>query len=107
MSATHLNDNNFDQGVSAGGAPVLIDFWAPWCGPCRAMSGVVDEVASELAGRVQVVKANVDEANEAAARFDVTSIPAFVVVKDGEVKERVSGVVSKQKLLDLLEPHLN
>lgn len=106
MSATHLNDQNFDQGLSGDG-PVLIDFWAPWCGPCRAMGGVVDQLALEVKDRAKVVKVNVDDANESAARFEVTSIPAFVVVKDGEVKGRVSGVVPKQQLLDLLEPHLN
>ncbi len=107
MSATNITPAKFDQTVLESTGPVLVDFWAPWCGPCRAMSPVVDEVATELGDKANVVKANVDELTEAAAKFGVQSIPAFFVVSDGEVKERLTGVVSKQRLLEALEPHLN
>ena len=100
MSVTHLNDQNFDQSLNEFEGTVLIDFWAPWCAPCRAMSGVVDDVAGELGETANVVKANVDESPSAAEKFGVRSIPTFVVVQDGEVKDQFSGVVTKQKLLD-------
>lgn len=107
MSATTITPATFNEQVLESGAPVLVDFWAPWCGPCRAMGPVVDEIATEVGDRANVVKANVDELTEAAAQFGVQSIPAFFVVRDGEVKERLTGVVTKERLLDALKPHLN
>lgn len=105
--SVHVNDQTFDSEVLQAQGPVLVDFWAPWCGPCRAMSGVVDEVAEELGDSARVVKANVDEATASAARYGVQSIPAFVVIRDGEVQERLSGVVTKRRLLDLIQAHRN
>ena len=107
MSVTHLSDQDFDRSLSEFEGPVLIDFWAPWCAPCRAMSGIVDDVAGELGETANVVKANVDESPGAAEKFGVQSIPSFVVVKDGEVKDQFSGVVTKQKLLDAVQTNLN
>lgn len=107
MSVSHLNDQNFDQTLNGFEGTVLIDFWAPWCAPCRAMSGIVDDVAGELGETANVVKANVDESPIAAEKFGVQSIPSFVVVKDGEVKDHFSGVVSKQKLLDAIQSNSN
>lgn len=107
MSAIHVNDETFETQVSNADGAVLVDFWAPWCGPCRSMSPVVDEVATELAGNAQVFKVNVDDSAEAATKFGVQSIPAFLVLRNGEVKDRFSGVVPKQKLLDALQTHLN
>ena len=107
MSATKITPATFNEQVLESGTPVLVDFWAPWCGPCRAMSSVVDEVATEVGERANVVKANVDELSEAAAKFGVQSIPAFFVVQNGEVKEQLTGVVSKERLLEVLEPHMN
>ena len=107
MPATHIDDKNFDQSLSENSGTVLIDFWAPWCGPCRAMGGIVDELADEVGETATVVKANVDESPEAAQKFGIQSIPTFVVVKDGEVKERFSGVVTKQRLLDAIQPSAN
>lgn len=107
MSAINLNEQNFDQTVNDSKVPVLLDFWAPWCGPCRAMSQVVDELANDLDGRAIVAKVNVDEAKQLAGKFGVASIPAFAVVKNGEVQARTAGAMPKARLLSVLEPHLN
>ena len=107
MSAIQVTNENFNESVLQSDQPVLVDFWAPWCGPCRAMSSVVDEVASDVDEKATVVKANVEEASDAAVQFGVQSIPAFFVVHKGEVKEKLVGVVSKERLLEALEPHMN
>ena len=105
MSALKVDDRSFQETVLNSTEPVLVDFWAPWCGPCRMMGPVVDELSSEVDGEAKVVKVNVDDASETAARYGIQSIPAFIVFQDGEVKEHVTGVLPKQSLLDLLSTH--
>ena len=107
MAAIHLNEQNFDKTVGEADVPVLVDFWAPWCGPCQAMSSVVDELAEELEGKAIVAKVNVDEASELAGKFGVASIPSFAVVKGGEVQAQTVGAMPKARLLSVVEPHLN
>ena len=102
-----VTDTNFEAEVLHADRPVLIDFWAPWCGPCKAMSPIVDEIADEYGGEVKVLKVNVDDAPQAAVRFGVSSIPNFTVVKDGDVKAQLAGVRPKQVLVDAFKPHLN
>ena len=107
MSALHVNDQNFEAEVLNSELPVLVDFWAPECGPCRAMGPTVDELAVEFAGRAKVVKANVHEAPEAAARYGVLSIPSFIVLKDGERHTQLVGARPKQDLVAPLEALAN
>ena len=99
MSAQNLTDGTFAAEVLQSEVPVLVDFWAPWCGPCRMMSPIVDELSAELGDRAGVVKVNIDEARATAVRYGITSIPSFAVIRGGEVQQRFSGVVPKHRLL--------
>ena len=102
MSIITLTKNNFDEVVLNSGKPVLIDFWASWCGPCRMLSPVVDEIAEEN-DDIAVCKVNVDEEGELAIKFGVMSIPTLVVLKNGEEEKRSVGVVSKGEILDMVK----
>jgi thioredoxin 1 len=102
MSVVTLTENNFDQEVIKSDKPVLIDFWASWCGPCRMVSPIVDEIADEEAGKVKVGKVNVDEQPELASRFGVMSIPTLVVMKNGEVASTSVGARGKEAILGML-----
>lgn len=100
-----ITPENFDS-IVAGDTPVLVDFWAPWCGPCRALSPIVDELADELAGKLSVAKCNVDENQDLAMRFGVMSIPTLIIFKGGEEIDRTVGSMPKAKLAAVLEKHL-
>lgn len=102
MAAITVNDQTFQTTVLDNSKPVLVDFWAPWCGPCRSMSSVVDELADEVGTDAVVVKVNVDEAAATAAEYNVSSIPTFAVIQNGQVRERLGGVVSKETLRQAL-----
>ena len=101
MSVLKITQNNFEAEVLKSDKPVLIDFWASWCGPCRMLSPVVDEIAEENP-HVKVGKINVDEEGDLAASFGVMSIPTLVVIKNGQVVNQSVGVVPKQKILAML-----
>lgn len=100
MSVLKITQNNFESEVLKSDKPVLIDFWASWCGPCRMLSPVVDEIAEENP-QIKVGKINVDEEGDLAASFGVMSIPTLVVIKNGQVVNQSVGVVPKQKILSM------
>jgi len=103
MSLVTLTSANFNAEVVNSTIPVLVDFWAPWCGPCRMVGPIVDEIADELAGKVKVCKVNVDEQGELAQKFGVMSIPMLIVFKDGKVAKTSVGSKPKQAILDMLK----
>ena len=101
MSAININKNNFQNEVLNSEMPVLLDFWAPWCGPCRMVSPIVDEIAAER-GDIKVGKVNVDEERELAGQFGVMSIPTLVVMKGGKVVNQMVGARPKSQILAML-----
>ena len=101
MSVIHINKNNFQNEVLNSEKPVLLDFWASWCGPCRMVSPIVDEIAAER-GDIKVGKVNVDEQRELAGQFGVMSIPTLVVIKGGRVVNQMVGARPKSQILAML-----
>jgi thioredoxin 1 len=101
-----FTDSNFKSDVVESSQPVLVDFWAAWCGPCRMIAPVVDEIAADYAGKVKVGKVNVDENRQVAMDFGVMSIPTLLVFKNGQPAERIVGYQNKQQLTAVLDKHL-
>ena len=99
-AVTTLSDSTFDETVASDGTPVLVDFWAEWCGPCKMIAPILEEIADEQGEALQVAKLNVDEAGDIARRFEVMSIPTLILFKDGEPVKRIVGAKPKQALLD-------
>lgn len=99
-------DFNFDQEVLKSDTPVLVDFWAPWCGPCRIVAPVVEEIANEYNGKLKVVKVNTDENQNVAITYGIRSIPTLGIFKDGKVVDSVIGAVPKHYLEEKIKPHL-
>ena len=105
-NVTILSDETFADTVSADGEPVLVDFWAEWCGPCKMIAPILDEIAVEQEGKLKIGKLNVDEAADVARRFEVMSIPTLIVFKDGAPAKRIVGAKGKAALLQDLEEFL-
>lgn len=106
MAAIQINSDNFEEMVLKSDKPVLVDFWAVWCGPCGMMSPIVDEIAEEEKSRLTVGKINCDENMELAQKYGVSGIPAFLLFKEGEVVEKVMGAMPKGELLAAVNKHL-
>lgn len=102
MAVITITKENYDEEVIKSPVPVLLDFWATWCGPCRMLSPIVDEIANEVEGKAKVGKINVDEQPDLAQQFGIMSIPTLVFMKNGEVVAKEVGVRSKQAILDKL-----
>jgi thioredoxin 1 len=101
-----ITDANFEQEVMKSDKPVLIDFWAVWCGPCRMVAPVVEEIANEYNGKLKVGKVDVDSNPEVSMKFGIRSIPTLMIFKGGKVVEQIIGAVPKRNLLDKVTPHL-
>jgi thioredoxin 1 len=100
---TEVGDSNFETEVIRSDLPVLVDFWAPWCGPCKTIAPVVEELAREYQGRLKVAKFNVDDNPVTPSRFGVRGIPNLIILKGGAVKEQIVGAVPKNRLVDAVE----
>jgi len=95
---TELDSSNFDSTVSGGSAPVVVDFWAPWCGPCKAIAPILEELAEELGDAVKICKVNVDNNSEIASKYEIRAIPTILIFKNGAVADSIVGLTSKDDL---------
>src|ERR1700752_4319579 len=103
VKITEVGDNNFEAEVLGCDLPVLVDFWAPWCTPCKSIAPVVEELARDYAGKLKVVKVNVDDNKDAAMRFNVRGIPNLILFKNGESQEQIVGAVAKQEIIKAID----
>ena len=106
MKPIEITDANFSTEVLESNVPVLVDFWAVWCGPCKIIAPVVEEIASEYQGKLKVGKLDVDNNPETSMKFGIRSIPTLMIFKGGKVVEQIIGAMPKRNLLDKLQPHM-
>ena len=98
-----LNDVTFDQVVYGSDVPVLVDFWAPWCGPCKLMAAIVEEIAQEYANRAKICKLNTDQAGDSVMEFGINAIPTIILFKNGQVQNKWVGLTSKKELIGAID----
>lgn len=104
---TTITSDNWERDVIKAEGPVLVDFWAEWCGPCKAIAPIVEALADDFHGKLKVAKVNVDDNPQLAVQFEIRSIPTLLLFKDGEAKERIVGAMGKDALKNKLSPHLS
>lgn len=95
---TELDSSNFDSTVSSGSTPVVVDFWAPWCGPCKAITPILDELSEELGEAVKICKVNIDSNSELASKYEIRAIPTILIFKDGQIADTIVGLIEKEDL---------
>jgi thioredoxin 1 len=105
-NVAQVSDASFEGDILKSDVPVLVDFWAPWCGPCRSVAPIVDDLANQYAGKLKVAKINVDESTEVAMRYQITSIPTFIVFKNGQVADRALGALPRSEFVKLIDRNL-
>jgi thioredoxin 1 len=101
-----VSDSSFEGDILKSAVPVLVDFWAPWCGPCRSVAPIVADLATQYAGKIKVAKINVDESTDVAMRYQITSIPTFILFKNGEVADRALGALPRSEFVKLIDRNL-
>ncbi|RJO65683.1 MAG: thioredoxin [Candidatus Omnitrophota bacterium] len=106
MSIVHLTSHNFKEKVLDSDVPVLVDFWAPWCGPCKIVAPIIEELAKEFHPRIRIGKLDIDESPQAANRYGIMSIPTLVFFKEGKIIEQIAGALTKADLRKKIEAHI-
>lgn len=105
-NAIEVNDNTFEQEVINSSELIVVDFWAPWCGPCRKLGPVLDEIGEEYSGKIKIVKVNTDENLKTAKEYSVSGLPSILIFKDGNPLERLVGLMPKSSIISNIEKHL-
>ena len=106
MNISHTSDKEFEKEVIQSKLPVLLDFWAEWCGPCKMIGPILEELATELDSKIKIVKVNVDENNQTAVKFSIRSIPTLMMIKDGEVQAQHIGAASKSQIKEFINQNI-
>ena len=105
-NVAQVSDASFDGDILKSPVPVLVDFWAPWCGPCRSVAPIVEDLANQYAGKLKVAKINIDESTDVATRYQITSIPTFILFKNGQVADRALGALPRSEFVKLIDRNL-